>query len=95
MFALILALACSQPSDTAGEDTPQAAAYRQVVATVGEDGQANLYGIGPVYVPMLCPASDLGVCYPAERGPDFNMRGGVLSLSGAPGDVFVIGYFTE
>ena len=57
MFALILALACSQPSDTAGEDVPQAAAYRQVMATVGEDGHADLYGIGPVYVPMICPAA--------------------------------------
>jgi hypothetical protein len=95
MFALILALACSQPTDTAGEDAPQAPAYRQVMATVGEDGQVDLYGIGLVYVPMLCPAGDLGVCYPAERGPDFNMRGGVLRLSGAPGDVFVVGHFAE
>lgn len=95
LVLLLAAFACSDLSDTGEESAPKGATYHEVSAVIPETGAIALYGMGPVYIPMICPAGDLGVCYPAERGPDFAMKDGVLTMTGAPGDVVMVGYFAE
>ena len=92
MFYMLLALSCASPGDTSEGSEPT---YREERATISEEGYALVYDLGLVYIPMFCPAGDMGGCYPAVPGVDYVVRLGVMSAWGEPGDVFVVGHFVR